>query len=91
MDVCLGLEIMTVAIETIDGPYKEKIEEILEIVEQQAGYLEIPVFESIEKAIFHYEYGVDEDEGLASVDGDLYYIYWDVFKEDQEWVPLLLD
>ena len=42
---------MTVAIETIDGPYKEKIEEILEMMDK-GGYFEIPVFKSIEHAIF---------------------------------------
>ena len=89
MNAYLGLEIMTVAIETIDGPYKEKIEEILEMMDK-GGYFEIPVFKSIEHAIFHYEYGVDDDEGFASVDGNLYYIYWDVFLENQDRVPLLL-
>lgn len=81
---------MTVAIETIKGPYKEKIEEILEMLDN-GGYFEISTFKSIEEAIFHYEYEVEDDEGFASVDGNLYYIYWDVFKEDdQDRVPLLL-
>lgn len=80
---------MTVAIETIDGPYKSKIEEVREMLDE-GTYFEIPVFDSVERAIFHYEFGVDEDEGFASVNGNLYYIYWDVFSEDQEWVPLLI-
>lgn len=89
MDVNLGLEIMTAIIETIDGPYKDKIEEILRMLDE-GNYFEIPVFDSIEGAIFHYEFGVDDDEGFASVDGNLYYIYWDVFSEDQDWIPLLI-
>lgn len=80
---------MTAKIETIDGPYKSKIEEVREMLEK-GTYFEIPVFDSIERAIFHYEYGVDDDEGFASVDGNLYYIYWDVFLENQDRVPLLL-
>lgn len=80
---------MTVAIETIDGPYKSKIEEVREMLDE-GTYFEIPVFDSVERAIFHYEFGVDEDEGFASVNGNLYYIYWDVISEDQEWVPLLI-
>lgn len=80
---------MTVKIETIDGSYKSKIEEVREMLDE-GTYFEIPVFDSIEKAIFHYEFGVDEDEGFASINGNLYYIYWDVFSEDQEWVPLLI-
>ena len=80
---------MTVKVETIDGPYKSKIEEVREMLDE-GTYFEIPVFDSVERAIFHYEFGVDEDEGFASVNGNLYYIYWDVISEDQEWVPLLI-
>ena len=90
MDVNLGLEIMTVAIETIDGPYKDKIEEILKTLDN-GGYFEIPTFDSVEDAIFYYEYDWECDEGFASVDGDLYYIYWDTSKEgDHDRIPLLI-
>ena len=80
---------MTVKIETIDGPYKSKIEEVREMLDE-GTYFEIPVFDSIERAIFHYEYEVPEDEGFASVDGNLYYIYWDTSKEEEDRVPLLI-
>lgn len=80
---------MTVKIETIDGPYKSIIEEVRKMLDE-GNYFEIPVFDSVERAIFHYKFGVNEDEGFASVDGNLYYIYWDVISVDSELVPLLI-